>query len=323
MNEHSARARALAKTLIRGTGALLLAAALFAAKSLSAAPPEKLAVTYVKPPFNVPSMVERHLGLFAKRTGLPVEYLTLRNGPDQVRALAAGDIQFLPAAGSTSVFMANAQGADFKILSVFARSPQSFRILAPKGSPLRRPADLRGKRIAGPRGTILHELLAAWLAQDGMTVRDVQFQNMNIAAAAAALTAGKVDAALITGFPAWKLTQAGYKVLRDGQGIVGGEVLTVTTGRMVREHPEIVRQFMAARRESLQWMKDHPDETLSIVMKELDLTRDEARAQMALYDFSEQIRREDLQGLQRTVDFMASQGMMARPADVSSMIAPF
>ncbi len=291
------------------------------ASAPSALAAERLAVTYIKPPMNVPSMVERRLGLYEKHCGMPVDYVALANGPDQVHALAAGDVSFLPAVGSTSVFLAAANGADFKILSVFARSPASFKILAAPDSPLNRPSDLRGKTVAGPRGTILHELLALWLARDGLTVRDVNFLNMNIPAAQAALAAGRVDAALLTGAPAWKMAADGWKVLRDGGGLVGGEVLTVTTGKTLRERPELVKKFMAARAESVEWIKTHRGEAAEIASRELGLTAEETEAQLPLYDFSPEITQADAEGLQRTVDFMAAQGMMSCSLNVKNLFA--
>ena len=266
-------------------------------------------------------MVEKRLGHFAKNFGLPVEYVVLMNGPEQAHALAAGDGQFLPATGATSVFLSAASGAPFRILGIFARSPRSFKILAPKDSPLARPEDLRGKTVAGPRGTNLHELLALWLAEAGMTVKDVEFVSMNVPAAAAALAAGRVDAALVTGVPAWRMARAGYKVLRDGDGLVGGEVLSVTTEAMLRDHPDLVKKFLAARRETLRWIADHRDEAVRIAAEELDLSPEDVEAQLPLYDFSMEITPAAAAGLQRTADFMAAQGMMERPIDVRSLFA--
>ncbi len=297
------------------------AALLLALSSLPARAGGRIAVTYITPPLNVPSMVEKRLGLFAKHFGQPVEYVVLRNGPEQAHALAAGDVQFLPAAGSTNVFLSVASGAPFRILGIFARSPQSFKILAPKGSPLTCPEDLRGKTVAGPRGTILHELLALWLAGAGMTVNDVNFVSMNVPAAAAALAAGRVDAALVTGVPAWRMARDGYTVLRDGDGLVGGEVLSVTTEAMLRDHPDLVEKFLAARRETLRWIADHRGEAVRIAAEELDLSREDVEAQLPLYDFSMEITPADAAGLQRTVDFMAAQGMMERAVDVRSLFA--
>ncbi len=302
------------KTLKKLAGLLLLLCAAGAARA-------DLKVTYIKPPLNVPSMVERRLGLFEQYCGQPVDYVVLSNGPEQVHALAAGDVQFLPAAGSTSVFLASSNGADFRILSVFARAPKSFKILAPAGSPLSRPSDLKGKTVAGPRGTILHELLALWLAQDGLSEKDVTFVNLNIAAAAAALASGKADVALLTGVPAWKLAKQGFKVLRDGQGLVGGEVLTVTTAQRLRRYPQLVKNFMKARRQSVQWMNDHHDRAVRIAAEELNLTAEEVEEQFPLYDFSPDVTSKDVEGLQRTVDFMVSQRIM-RPLDVRKLFAP-
>lgn len=301
------------KTLKKLAGALLFLCVAGTAQA-------NLIVTYIKPPLNVPSMVERRLGLFEQYCGQPVDYVTLFNGPEQVHALAAGDVQFLPATGSTSVFLASSNGADFKILSIFARAPKSFKILAPVGSPLSRPSDLKGKTVAGPRGTILHELLALWLAQDGLSEKDVTFVNMNIAAAAAALASGKADAALLTGVPAWKMAKKGFKVLRDGEGLVGGEVLTVTTGNRLRRYPRLVKDFMKARRQSVQWMNDHHAEAVRIAAEELDLTVDEVEEQFPLYDFSPDVTSKDVAALQRTVDFMVSQRMM-KPLDVKKLFA--
>lgn len=299
----------------------LSAALLLAFAALPAHAYDKIAVTYIKPPFNVPSMVEKHLGHFTENFGMPVEYVALRNGPEQVHALAANDVQFLPATGSTSVFLSVSNGAPFKILGIFARSPRSFKILAPKNSALKRPQDLRGKTVAGPRGTILHELLALWLDEAGMTVKDVNFLSMNVPAAAAALAAGRIDAALVTGVPAWQMARDGYTVLRDGEGLVGGEVLSVTTEAMLHEHPDLVKKFLSARSKTLQWLADHRDEAVRIAAEELELNREDVEAQLPLYNFSMEITAADAEGLQRTANFMAEQGMMKHAIDVSSLFA--
>ena len=100
-------------------------AALLATLPLPDAALDKISLTYIKTPLNFHSIVERKLGIFAKhfaKFNLPVEYSSLTNGPDQVHALAAGDIHFLNAVGSTSVFLSASNGADIKILSIFGRS---------------------------------------------------------------------------------------------------------------------------------------------------------------------------------------------------------
>lgn len=152
---------------------------------VSSAAPEftvdKIGVTYVKSPLNVPSIVEKEKGIFAKafeEYGLPVEYSNLTTGPEQTQALASGDIQFLYAVGATSVILSASNGADIKIISTYSRSPEAFRMFAGKDSKIQSAADLKGKKIAGPKGTILHELMVAYLATAGLTEKDVEFVSM-------------------------------------------------------------------------------------------------------------------------------------------------
>ena len=40
--------------------------------------------------------------------------------------------------------------------------------------------DLKGKKVAGPKGTILHELLVSYLNNAGMTEDDIEFMAMGI-----------------------------------------------------------------------------------------------------------------------------------------------
>ena len=84
---------------------------------------------------------------------------------------------------------------------------------------------------------------------------------------------------------------------------------------------DLVKKFLAARRETLRWIADHRDEAVRIAAEELDLSPEDVEAQLPLYDFSMEITPADAAGLQRTADFMAAQGMMERPIDVRSLFA--
>jgi len=130
-----------------------------------------------------------------------------------------------------------------------------------------------------------------------------------------------IDAALVTGVPAWRMARDGYTVLRDGAGLVGGEVLSVTTEAVLRSHPGLAEKFLAARREALQWIAGHHDEAVRIAAEELDLSPEDVEAQLPLYDFSMEITDADADSLQRTADFMAAQGMMERAVDVRRLFA--
>ena len=179
-----------------------------------------LSVTYVKSPLNVPSIVEQDQEIFASvfgPMGYDVQYSDLTTGPEQTQALASGDIQFLNAVGATSVILSASNDADIKIMSIYSRSPKAFKLFA-KDDSIKTAEDLKGKKVAGPKGTILHELLVSYLNNAGMTEDDIEFMAMGIPDAQAALAGGSVDAALLAGPTAYNMEKDGFYIVTDGDG---------------------------------------------------------------------------------------------------------
>ena len=50
---------------------------------------DSLTATYVTSPLNIPSIIEKENGIFAKTLGIPVEYAEITSGADQTQALAS------------------------------------------------------------------------------------------------------------------------------------------------------------------------------------------------------------------------------------------
>ena len=117
---------ALSMTACSGGKAAETTAAASAAASDTATSIDKLTVTYVTSPLNVPTIIEKDQGIFEKELGVPVEYAELTSGADQTQALASGDVQVLYAVGATSVILSAANGADIKVLNMYSRSPKAF-----------------------------------------------------------------------------------------------------------------------------------------------------------------------------------------------------
>ena len=122
---------------------------------------DKIGMTYVKSPLNVPSIVDKFKGFYAKSFGVPVEYSEITSGAKQTQALASNSLQFLNCVGGTSVILAAANKADIKIISAYSRAPEAFVIFS-KDKNIKSPKDLKGKKVAGPKGTILNELLVRY-----------------------------------------------------------------------------------------------------------------------------------------------------------------
>ncbi len=279
---------------------------------------DKLTVTYVTSPLNVPTIIEKDQGIFEKELGVPVEYAELTSGADQTQALASGDVQVLYAVGATSVILSAANGADIKVLNMYSRSPKAFCMYS-KDESLTTPESLKGKTIAGPTGTNLHELLVSYLAQADMTLDDVNYVNMSIPDAKAGLDGGSVDVALIAGATAYNAEQQGYHLVADGEGLISALIAVATTQKFYDEHPDVIEKLNAAQDEIAAYMSDSQDETMETVAAALDLDVDAVKEMYGFYDFSTEITDADKEGFQKTADFMYESGMIENELDVNTL----
>lgn len=282
---------------------------------------DKLVFTYVVSPLNVPSIIEKDKQIFAKSfedMGISVEYAEINSGADQTQALASGDVQILYAVGATSVILSAANGADIKVLNMYSRSPKAFCMYS-KDDSLTTPESLKGKTIAGPAGTNLHELLVAYLATADMTIEDVNYVNMGIPDAKAGLDGGSVDAALIAGATAYQAKQQGYHMVADGEGLIKAIIAVAVREDFYKANQDVIDRFMQAQQEIASFIKDNQKEALAIVAKELDLDEAAVKEMYDYYDFSMEISNEDKDGFQKTADFMLESNMIEAPLDVNTL----
>ena len=282
-----------------------------------------IVVTYVTSPLNVPSIVEKNHSIFAetmKDVGVEsVTYSEITSGADQTQALASGDIQFLYAVGATSVILSAANDADIKIISMYSRSPKAFCLFS-MDETITSPEALRGNTIAGHQGTILHELLVAYLNQGGMTLDDVSFVNTTIPDAMSAMRGGSVDCALLAGAAAYNTQAGGAHLVTNGDGLVEASICCAATKEFCDANPELVESFLKAQEEVLGFMAENEETALAEAAEFLDLDIAAVRDMYAYYDFDMTIRDSDIAAMQSTVQFMLDSGMIEESVDISSIV---
>lgn len=279
-------------------------------------------LTYVKSPLNVPSIIQKQDDLFGKefkKDNIAVNFHEITTGPEQTQALAAGEIDFLHALGGTSALIATSNGVDLKILNTYSRSPKGFMILTNNDS-IKSAADLSGKKVAGPKGTILHQVLIAALDKKGLGMDDVEFINMGIPEASAALSDGSVDAALIAGPAALKVMKSGSKLVANGEGLVDGIIVTAVSTDFAEKHPDIVERFMKVEKETLEYVNNNFDEAMKKVAKEVDLSVEETKELYTWYDFSLDITDKDISSLEDTQDFLIKNGLQEKKVNIKELI---
>ncbi len=294
---------------------MVLSLSIACADSLSI---DHLTVTYVTSPLNIPSIVEKENHIFESILGIPVDYAEITSGADQTQALASGDVQLLYAVGGTSVILSAANGADIKVLNMYSRAPQAFCMYS-RDESLTTPESLRGRIIAGPAGTNLHELLVSYLNTAGMTIDDVQYISMGIPEAKAALDGGSADVALLGGAAAYNASLQGYHLVADGKGLIKAIIAVAVTQQFADAHPDVIAAISEAEQKIMDTITADPEAAYALTASYLDLSPEAVREMAAAYDFSLEITDADKAGFQNTADFMTASQMIDQPYDVSGL----
>ena len=287
-------------------------------------PPKAISLTYVKAPLNIPSILEKKQAVFEKefeKDKIAVQYSEITVGSKQTEAMAAGSLDFAHALGGTSAILAAANGVDLKVVGIYSRAPKAFVILT-KGDAIKSVADLKGKKVAGPKGTILHQLILAALAKNGMKPDDIQFVSLDLPSSAAALMNGSVDAALSAGPDAIRAEKSGARVLTTGEGLVEATIVTAVRGEFLQKHPELVKRFLAAHRATVDSIKTNPEQALALTAAETGLPLEAVKQMYPMYDFDPTIKASDIEELKRTQDFLLQNGMLKKSIEIEKLIAP-
>lgn len=294
--------------------AIGLAAALLIGPPAAADKPKTVRITYVTAPFNLPSIVMREKGFLDEAFapfGIKVDSPEITSGAQQTQAIAAGEIDIASVLGSTSAILAAANGVPLKVVAAYARSPKAYFLMTRADGPARL-ADLKGKKIAGPKGTVLNQLLVAALASQKLTLADVEYINMDLPAARAALLAGQVDVATLAGANVTLVEKAGGRALASGEGLIKPTTVIGARTAFLEQHPDLVAAYFAAHRKALDFMARNPDEALAIASKEQKISLEDARAQLPLYDFPPVMTDADVANLIADQDFMIEAGMLPK-----------
>jgi NitT/TauT family transport system substrate-binding protein/sulfonate transport system substrate-binding protein len=302
--------------------ALSACAALLPGGSAHAA--DTLRISYVRAPFNLQSIVMKEHGLLEKRLaplGVGVEWLEINSGARQAQALASGDLDIGGVMNTTSVLMANGEGNPVKVIAGVARPTDVFALVAAKGG-VTSIAELRGKAVAGPKGTVLHQLLVAALAREGMNIRDVNFVQMDIPQAFAALQSGRVDAALLAANMVINAEKEGARILTTATGLVTPILVMTTSEKFLKEHPERVKAAVEAHDDAWAWIGGNPQEALILGAKVQNISPEEARKLHDWSHFTQRLSARDIESMRHEMQFMLDNGMMRHRIEVAPIVLP-
>ncbi|MGL4561745.1 MAG: ABC transporter substrate-binding protein [Brevinema sp.] len=279
-------------------------------------------LSYVKSPLNIPLIVAYEKGIYAeafKKQGFTLHWHEINSGAQQTEAIAARSIDIAPVLGGTSAILAAANGVDLKIVDIFARAPKAFAIMVKEPS-IKTPSDLKGKKVGGPKGSELHQLLAATLLKVQLNLDDVTLLSMKIPETLTALSAGTIDAGLLPINVRKSAQSFGARILVDGENLIQGITVTAVRGEFAQKHPKIVQIFRNAHQEAITYMKNNPEESIQLTANALKISTNEVQDLLVDYNFDPQLSSQDREDIKATQKFLSDIKLIEKEIDIDLII---
>ncbi|WP_413471182.1 ABC transporter substrate-binding protein [Streptomyces noursei] len=189
-----------------------------------------------------------------------IKWSTFTSGPPLLEAVNAGAVD-VGAVGNTPPVFAGAAHSKIKVIAGSHSRSDGEAILVKKDSPLKGPAELKGKSIAVAQGSSANYQLVASLKAAGLSPKDVTLNYLQPADALAAFTRGKVDAwAVWDPYTSQALDQSGARILTTGQGLVNGLSFQVAAPAALDDKAKAgaLKDYTTRLRRAQDWVFKHP-----------------------------------------------------------------
>ena len=318
----------------------VLAAAAFVGLGLSgaalaAAPAalEKVVVAgWSKPITEVTNLlVDEDKGFF-KAKGLDLQYVPGAGGGDAIRNILTGQAD-LAFTDPGSFFAALEKGE--KLRAIYDIYPQNvFNVVSLKSRNITKPADLKGKKIgvyslsSGTRQNLLVLLHQAGLRESDVTIVVTGLLNF------APLMQGQVDATAATDTGLLVGRQKGLaevNVMEVKNHLNVSSDLFVVREETYQQKKELLKKFLAAYRDSVNWMIQQPEEAAALAVRRaidgkdaavnLDVIRLRNLASVSATTQKKGLGAFDMDVLQKAADTYLALGLVQRAIKVSDVVS--
>lgn len=174
--------------------------------------------------------------------GIRVTWAEFTSGPPLLEALSANALDF-GYTGNVPPIFAHAARGNLLFVGAAQGSREGHAILVPKDSPIQTVADLKGQKVAFKRGSSAHYATIKLLQAAGLTLDDIQPQDLAPPDAIAAFDAGAIGAWTIWD-PYFAMAQErpNTRVLSTTEGLEQDYNFYSANGDFTKANPELVAE---------------------------------------------------------------------------------
>lgn len=202
---------------------------------------------------------------------------------NSLAALAGGSAQFAPVDLSSTIIQLG--GGKVSGVTAVAAVHQSTdaAVMALADSGISEPADLEGKKVADPAGSVIGALFPAYAELAGFDAKKVDWVNLEPQQLGVNLATGSVDAV-----GQYRVGRPNIENAVKGKEVVVlpfGEYLTesygaaiTTTTEIAEDDPDLVKRFTGALFKGMRYAIDHPDEAAALMADKFPTLNEETAA---------------------------------------------
>ncbi|GIP44374.1 sulfonate ABC transporter substrate-binding protein [Paenibacillus sp. J45TS6] len=202
---------------------------------------------------------------FAEK-GAKVEWSNFTSGPPILEALVSNRID-LSSMGDGAVITGLANQLPFEIIGLLGDGKDLNTVIVPVNSTISSVADLKGKTIGVAKGTTSHVYLIKILQSIGLSQDDVKQINLQADDALAAFETGQLDAWItLDPYVTLSVEQKKAKIIEVKGEFLAPLSMIARTG-FVKEHPELVTEYLKVYQKTLDWQRDNLDEAAALYEK--------------------------------------------------------
>ena len=195
------------------------------------------------------------------------------SGPPEMTAMMAGELD-VAYVGTAPPITAIDKGLDAKIVASVNTNGSALVLSPGLAANYTSPADLKGLKIATfPPGSIQDTILKKWLKDNGLDPgRDVHIIGAGPGEAITEIMAGVVDGVFL---PApsptiIEMADAGKTVVYSGEMFPNHACCCLlVSGRLIREHPELVKQIIRTHINATRYNNEHKEEAAEIYARKV------------------------------------------------------